>query len=202
MTIIGVSGYASAGKDTFADALVSELGFVKVSFADPMREALVALDPTVAVWEYGKVYTAALSALMSKDGYGWRDLKDASEGPDGSIHPQSARALLQRLGTEVGRNLLGADLWVDKLLSTLDQSKSYVIPDVRFPNEAGAIQEAGGFIVRVDRPGNEAANTHPSEKAMDNYAFDAKVANRGTMDSFQGLAVIIAESFTMVTPPL
>ena len=38
--IIGIDGYAGAGKDTAADILVKE-GFTKVSFADSLRESVV-----------------------------------------------------------------------------------------------------------------------------------------------------------------
>ena len=47
--IIGLSGYAQVGKDTVANYLVEKYGFVKVSFADPIREALYKLDPKVRI---------------------------------------------------------------------------------------------------------------------------------------------------------
>lgn len=37
MLIIGVCGKAGSGKDTIADILVKDLGFVKVAFADPLK---------------------------------------------------------------------------------------------------------------------------------------------------------------------
>lgn len=40
--IIMLSGKAGAGKDTFADYLCSNFGFVKYSLAEPMREACAA----------------------------------------------------------------------------------------------------------------------------------------------------------------
>src|SRR5688572_21988709 len=42
--IIGLTGYAGAGKNNAADGLVSD-GWTAISFADPIREALLALNP-------------------------------------------------------------------------------------------------------------------------------------------------------------
>ena len=38
--IVGVSGFAGSGKDTVADILVEEFGFVKVALADPLKRVL------------------------------------------------------------------------------------------------------------------------------------------------------------------
>ena len=45
--IVGLSGYARSGKDTIADYLVENHGFIKLSFATPMRQALYNLDPEI-----------------------------------------------------------------------------------------------------------------------------------------------------------
>ena len=39
MTIIGCAGKKLAGKDTLSDMLVAEYGFVKLSFAGPLKQA-------------------------------------------------------------------------------------------------------------------------------------------------------------------
>ena len=38
ITIIGLIGKKRAGKDTFADYLVEKYGFIKLAFADPIKE--------------------------------------------------------------------------------------------------------------------------------------------------------------------
>jgi hypothetical protein len=57
-----------------------------------------------------------------------------------------------------------------------------VIADVRFPNEAEAIKERGGKVIRINRHNHGAVNTHKSEIAMDNYMFDHVLYNDGTID--------------------
>ena len=38
--IIGIVGNKNVGKDTLADYLVKEKGFIKYAFADPLKEGL------------------------------------------------------------------------------------------------------------------------------------------------------------------
>ena len=45
--LIGLCGYAAAGKDTAARVLIDEFFFQRVAFADPIKAALLALDPFV-----------------------------------------------------------------------------------------------------------------------------------------------------------
>src|SRR5690606_4016638 len=79
-------------------------------------------------------------------------------------------------------NILGGDIWVDATMNALDVERDYVITDCRFPNEAQAINRAGGLVVRVQRPGNGPANDHPSETALDDYQFDGVINNDGTLE--------------------
>lgn len=167
VTIIGFSGYARAGKDTAADYLVENYGYKKFSFASPMKEAMYQLDPRITVNEL-----ANTSLRVGVDVYGWEGLKDRS--PD-------VRGLLQRFGTEVGREMFGEDFWVDYAMSQIPDGAKAVIADVRFPNEADAIKKLGGKVVRIDRGGSP-ANTHVSETALDDYVFDVILHNKEDLD--------------------
>jgi len=62
--------------------------------------------------------------------------------------------------------------------------ENVVIADVRFPNEADAIKQRGGKVIRVNRHNHSAVNRHKSEIAMDNYMFDHAIYNDGTLDDF------------------
>lgn len=172
--LIGLSGYAGCGKDTVA-AVLAECQWRRASFADPLRAALYALDPAIydneideSGWE-----THRLQYLV--DVWGW----DATKRD----YPE-VRALLQRMGTEVGRNLFGENFWVVQALSGIadDGGTRYVFADCRFPNEADAIRERGGRVWRVTRPGYAPVNAHPSETALDRYPFDGFIDNDGDLD--------------------
>jgi len=73
--ILGLSGYAQSGKDTIADYLVKNYGYTKISFADPIRKALYALNPKVNIAD---MLGVSLAAVV--DGLGWENVK--AESPD------------------------------------------------------------------------------------------------------------------------
>lgn len=114
----------------------------------------------------------------------------------------TVRDFLQKLGTDACRNGLHTNTWVNALMADykpqpnravadflaaegLPQSMNagkeeypnWIITDTRFPNEAQAIKDAGGIVIRVDRPGVKPVNPHPSETALDNWDFDYKIMN-------------------------
>ncbi len=173
--LIGLTAYAQSGKDAAAAALVED-GWQRRAFADVLREFAYTLNPLIekpasrATGIAGRK-VARLADLV--DEYGWDHVKVA--------YPE-ARALLQRLGTDAGRRLLGEDVWVDAALTALPRHRGVVLTDVRFPNEADAIRARGGVVVRVTRPGVGPVNGHVSETAMDDYVPDVVIANDGTLD--------------------
>lgn len=173
--IIGLSGYARSGKDTVADFLVKQ-GFTKASFANPIRESLYSLNPFVS--EDGVRLHDAIKE------HGW-------DGYKNSQYSAEIRQLLQRFGTEVGRDIYGEDFWVDLMLEDIKGAGGdFVITDVRFENEADAIVQQGGEIWRINRPDVEPVNSHWSEVALDKYEkFAVIIDNSSTIeDLFTELA--------------
>lgn len=71
---------------------------------------------------------------------------------------------------------------------------NWIITDVRFPNEAQAIKDRGGIVIRVNRPlerlGNSklpklkhtSNNQHYSETVLDDYEFDYVIDNNGSIE--------------------
>lgn len=165
MMLIGLSGWARSGKDTAAEYLVNELGFARVAFADPLREALYRLNPIIEVNGFPG---ARLRQMVNVAG--WDALKENSE---------DVRGLLQRMGTEVGREMIDPDIWVKLAMKEAAKHEKVVITDVRFPNEVEGIKAAGGVVWRVVRPNVGPANSHLSESALDDYEFDVVIENDG-----------------------
>lgn len=174
-TIIGLSGWARSGKDTIADYLVEHHGFTRVAFADPMRNALLALNPYVSY--YGT--PVSLSTMVRL--VGWDVLKENSP---------EVRELLQRMGTEVGRNLFGQNFWVNQAINAAKKYDKVVISDCRYVNEAKAITRLGGQVWRVSRPEVYAANDHESEHNLDNYDFDLYLDNKTSIENLQKIVDI------------
>lgn len=165
--LIGLAGYAGAGKDTVAGFL-AEAGYQAVAFADPVYEGVLALDPLVPV--NGQVWR--VSDIV--DEFGWDRAKRS--------YPE-VRRLLQRYGTEAGRGVHGENCWVDAAMRRVGQlGDRVVLTDVRFANEADAVLAAGGQVWRVNRHGVGAANEHVSEHALDGWhGFSWHVWNNGSL---------------------
>jgi hypothetical protein len=102
------------------------------------------------------------------------------------------RRLLQVLGTDFGRKMLGEDVWVKMIMDKLNYEDRVVISDVRFPNEAEAIRKLGGSVWRINRRNHSAVNGHPSEHAMDNYMFNHVIYNDGTLDDLSDEVFMLA----------
>jgi hypothetical protein len=175
--IIGLSGFAQAGKDEAAKYLVKKYGFIHLAFADKLREFLLALNPPVGVKDGELVYLKE-----AYEEYGWDVYK---KGP----YKDVTRQLLQRLGTEAGRETLWPSIWIEATLRPTDMYHNYVISDARFINEFEAIASSpanDGFVVRIDRPGVGPANDHASEMEALQYLnkFDYWISNDGTLEEF------------------
>lgn len=157
---IGLSGYARSGKDTVGRYL-AEQGWLQVAFADSIRKSLYAFNPRV---------TMDMRVADIVDDHGWET---------GKLVSPEMRILLQRLGTQVGRELLGENVWVDLTIRNIPDGSRVVFTDCRFENEADKVREIGGKVWRVNRPNGQAINDHISEVALDDYDFDQVFINDG-----------------------
>ncbi len=190
--IIAMSGYAQSGKDTAAAVLVEKYGFVRYAFATALKEMVYRLNPIVLTemtpdnLPHGgpEPYLVTHRVQDYVDMHGWEQAKKVPE----------IRRLLQVMGTEAGRQVLGDNIWVDAVMNKITGEDHVVVTDCRFPNEAEAVKVAGGFVVRVDRPGVEAVNAHPSETALDGWNFDAYINNYGTLEDLNEYVCGLYES--------
>lgn len=171
--IVGFSGYLRSGKDTAGNVLTEGHDFTKASFAAKLKDFLYALNPLIPPAYAGSPHPRLAPVV---DAYGWEAAKDK--------FPE-IRALLQRCGTDAGRKVLGANVWVDAAIRDLPDG-DVVFTDVRFLNEALAIRGAGGVVVRVDRPGFEPGpDAHESETALDGFDFDHTIVNDGRVEDLR-----------------
>mgnify|MGYP003318206030 FL=1 len=92
----------------------------------------------------------------------------------------TARVMLQTLGTEWGRASVDPDIWVKAAMREAEYfmhtDSKVIFDDVRFANEAVAIQQAGGKVYRVSRKDFEVSNdTHISELGLPEELIDGEV---------------------------
>lgn len=173
--LIGLTGYAGSGKDTFAKSLKLRGGFERVGFADAVKEMALVLDPLLF---FDTVHSGhdllPLSTVVKS--IGWEEAKKI---PD-------VRKYLQVLGTDAVRNIIGSDAWIRaaeaKVVGHLREGRNVVLTDVRFPNEAAFVQGYGGIVVKIIRDGVEPVNSHISDTGVDDIKVDQIVFNNGTVD--------------------
>lgn len=181
--VIALHGFAQAGKDSIAEILreypalvglnpaltLVTYGYQRLAFADPIRDAVYALDPFLVVG--GE--PVRLHYIV--DNMGWDNAKSAIP---------EVRRLLQVFGTEVGREQFGQDVWARKVIGQVAQPGRYVITDLRFQSEYDALAQALGgdvLFVKVKRPGVGPVNGHASDKGLDDDLFDIIINNDGTL---------------------
>ena len=160
--LIGITGVARSGKDSFA-AHFTKYGFKRTAFANALKTAVAYIANEDSTLYFGddtkEEYTEALQTTR--------------------------RMALQKVGSAV-RNSLGPDTWVRRVIRAWDAQGNppTVVTDLRFPNEALAIRERGGLIVRIVRPGSgltgEAA-AHESEAGLPDDLVDIEIVNDGTL---------------------
>lgn len=195
--LIGIGGHSGAGKDTAAAILVARFGFERHGLADLMKDGLVAIDP----------YIPLESPLLNKDGSNIVHMRRLTEmlaeyGRAGMTLQQAwdqvklvpeVRRLLQRFGTQFGRNLMHPSLWIEFMFAKLGDPppERVVVPDIRFANESDWIREHHGLVVRIDRPNVGPLNEHESEDLRD-VRFDTQILNDGTFEDLaEKLAVVM-----------
>lgn len=156
MKIIGLMGAAGSGKSTAAKYLAEKFQGKRYSLADPLKE--------IAMRTFG---------FSREQCYGTQAQKETVDPRYGF----SPRWLLQRLGTEGCRAVLGESVWTDALLRRIAFEKPAlaIVEDVRFINEAVAIRAAGGVVWRLAVQGQSHSNddgSHASEREWMDAPFD------------------------------
>jgi hypothetical protein len=131
-------------------------------------------------------------------------VQNLHEGKVVNLVKLTPRKLLQLLGTEAGRQIIHPNIWVNALFADYKKEwngktffahgigrevrenvfPNWIITDVRFPNEAKAVKDKGGIMIRINRPGTEShcGGQHLSETSLDAYdKFDYLIENDGTV---------------------
>jgi hypothetical protein len=190
--LIGVVGFISSGKGTVGE-IFSEQGFVRDSFAKPLKDAVSIV--------FG--WPRELLEGDTEHSRTWREEPDVfwSEKFGREFSPREA---LQLMGTEAGRETFHPDIWVISLLNRA-KGKDVVVTDVRFKNEIDYIQKNDGIVIRVKRGEDpdwfdwlssetdefyreqimKGRNVHRSEWDWVGCDFDYVIENNGTIQQLR-----------------
>lgn len=174
---IALIGRARSGKDTVGRYLVENHGYVRVSFADALKEMALAANPIVLGNELREDWSCEdLRLAEAVQRHGWETAKD--ELPE-------VRRFLQNLGVAV-RNQ-NPYHWIDAAeparLAAWRRGRPVVYTDVRFHNEVEHLETEGFMTVSITRPSRitTGADTHTSETELENVPTDRALCNSGTI---------------------
>jgi len=184
--LIGISGKMKSGKNTVATMINKITGnmFVEYAFGDKLKQvsSIITGDD--------------ISAYMTQE----------SKSVFLPTWNMTRREILQKVGTECMRNNLDKNVWIKSMFANINIQDDILISDVRLLNEAQAVKERGGILIRVNRPtaisnNNKGFNKmlnffkkkeHISETGLDNYdGFDYIIDNNGSLDELQTKIVSI-----------
>lgn len=98
------------------------------------------------------------------------------------------RKLLQYIGTDWGRSL-NENLWVNVWKTRItDWDRTIITDDVRFPNEAAALKEVGGVLIKIvaseavrAQRGEMINTSHASEAGIPDADCDWIIDNNGSL---------------------
>ena len=193
MDFVGVSGFGNG-----IEAIVPEIGMLRQRFIAEVGQRILGIELTDSTVNALLCALNPIVVLPGKRQFGHtpklvraNDFVTAYGYERAKVMQPELRRLLQRLGTEAGRGILGKNVWVDACLRNAPER--LVISDTRFTNEALAIKARGGIVVRIGRPRYGPVNDHSSETGLESFDFDARIENDSTLaDFYRKIDVLMA----------
>jgi len=204
--IIGIIGRKGAGKDTVATMIqeslkAKNLKMERRQIAFNLKKACAALvDKSISELENNQtknaIYQKPLvldcdSVLSFLNHFGISSEKSANiyeylKDLNFSKTINSHRELLQFMGTNILRNLVGENVHIDSVSNSVpDSDVLYIVTDVRFENEASSLKKLSDkvLLLGLHRDGVEMDN-HPSEsgiEALISKHADFTIFNNGSL---------------------
>jgi adenosyl cobinamide kinase/adenosyl cobinamide phosphate guanylyltransferase len=186
--LIGISGKARSGKDTFAEMLSRELqeqtgqAYVLMAYAHELKLKVQK--------DFDLSYEQLWGEEKEIEDKRYRKHTDKDE-----MVYWTAREIMQNYGQFF--RTINYDFWVDHLFSVIEEKeyKTVIITDLRHTNEVNAVVDGGGFHVRVEREEDEATHNkqHISETALDErHRIDFTVNNYWTLKELKSAAKDVA----------
>lgn len=176
MNVFCIAGKAESGKTTFAEMIINNC---------PDKKILLIQNGDMLKWTADKLYHC------------------------GYEKNEENREIWQKFGTDVVREKVDPIFWTKMVtmilqVARVDNFDAALIPDTRFPDEVSHPKNKGFKVetVHIVRPDHKSILTpeqllHPSETAMDGYAYDYTIFNDGSLASLEEEAVKFAKEVSL-----
>lgn len=161
--LIAVLGRKSSGKDTFANYIINKYGFIKYSFADPLKKGVQ------------NFFNLTDQQLLDEK------LKETID-PRWGISP---RKLFQIIGTDIFQNVLkeyipelsinGRNHWVilfNQWFTSQKSDTNVIIADGRFLHEIEEVKKLGGKVIKIIRPDKNNNNINKNDIHLSELEID------------------------------
>ena len=166
--LIGVSGKKHTRKQIVVELIKNKISdiyekqVISTKFSNHLKQTLISLYSPRLQWDHLE--------------------KDKDEHIDGLVIDNkiaTGRKLMQCFG-DFCRSING-DVWVDRILKRCLPNYIYIIGDVRYQNEANAIIDKGGLLIRIEE--NTSVNDHhSSEIDLDEFIFPVIIEDSKDLD--------------------
>lgn len=179
--LIGLCGYARSGKDTAAEVLI-KAGFTRVAFADALK-----LDVLTALQRSAEIVNRANTGQST----------GGIQVTTGLFRSPTTKERFRPLLVEYGRAMraLSPGYWIDRLEADVHGVDRVVVTDVRYQNEVSWVQENGGVVIYLDRPGIGPANQEEHD-SFSQIKQDFTVVNDGTIEELHQAVEQIVRDYT------
>ncbi len=209
LVALGLNGNAKSGKDTVADYLIEHHKWDgKFSYARNLKDMCKHIfrlsefqvaeqegkkEPFAEPITFNHTHLGAVLTWMcrthSKISFSSEEEKRTTYAKLTSNlgRPLSTpREILQLVGTDICRTVY-PNYHIEVLLNSLPDKGNIVVTDVRYENEAGAVRDLGGKILRLIRPDLNLSSDmykHSSECALNDWdGFTAIISNDQDLSS-------------------
>lgn len=199
--VIAFIGPAGSGKDTAAEPLLGAWGrrgdenwSRNLKFAAPLKDMCSSLFG----WDRERIDTD----LEYKESIG--TYADGSANMNKQGTPQTRRQILQLVGTDLMRNQVNDDVWLQAALQTTRAAPNvglWIVTDARFVNEIDFLRAnfENVLVVRLGRKGateGTEAHNHISEmQSAEIVADETIIAEDGDVEGLQDWAFTVVDTW-------
>jgi len=166
MRIIGIAGAAGSGKDTAAQLIKDHSSnSILYSLASPLKESASILFGIDIEDFYDRIAKEKINDV-------WK---------------LTPRQLLIKMGTDFGRNVINKDIFIIRAQVEINKHFSenfdyFIIPDIRFDNEAEFVKDNDGIIIKLDRNNRDVVQLdHETEYGISDDLVDIYINNNSSI---------------------